>query len=143
MGENSDKSYPSIIFCLSSEEYTPSFLVTWSEVIGYCISNGIRFAISHNYDKNPYFSKNSCLGGEPQLGKKQVPFGGVRYDTIIWLDNGINFTVEDFEKLLKSEKDVISGMYMAPNNKTFMACEKMDPDYLQNHKIFDFIKIYI
>ena len=134
-----DTGYPSLIFCLSSETYSPSFLVAWSELLGHCISKNIRFAISHNYDKNPYFCKNNCLGGEPQGGKGQVPFGGVKYDRVMWLDNGINFSLEDFDKLLNSDKDVISGMYMAPNNKTFMACETMDPDYLQNNKVFDFI----
>ena len=134
------QEHPSVIFCLSSEEYSPAFLISWSEVIGYCISNNIRFAISHNYDRNPYFARNGCMGGNPKGGKDQTPFGGtVNYEKMIWLDNNLSFSVRDFEKLIKSDKDVIGGLYMAPNNKNFMSCKQMNSDKLQNEGTFEFI----
>lgn len=139
MSSETESEHPSVIFCLSSEEYSPNFLISWSEVIGYCISNNIKFAISHNYDRNPYFAKNGCLGGNPKGGKNQVPFGSVNYKKIIWLDNGISFKVSDFEKLINSDKDVVGGLYMSPNNRNFMSCREMNVDKLQNEGTFEFI----
>ena len=140
MSSTSAEATPNVIFCLSNDTYSPNFLVSWSELISYCMSNGIKFAISHNYDKNPYFAKNGCLGGNPRGGKKQSPFGGnVSYERMIWLDNDVLFSVQDFEKLIKSDKEVIGGLYMSPNNRNFMSCREMDSDKLQNEGTFEFI----
>lgn len=34
------------------------------------------------------------------------------YDKVIWIDSDIEWTIEDFEKLFHSEKEIISGLYV-------------------------------
>ena len=52
---------------------------------------------------------------KPEEGLDQQVFKGQEYDYILWLDDDIVFTPEDFEKLYKEDKDVISGLYLMAN----------------------------
>lgn len=42
----------------------------------------------------------------------QLGNGQFTYDKILWIDSDIEWTVEDAEKLLSSEKEIISGLYV-------------------------------
>jgi hypothetical protein len=42
----------------------------------------------------------------------EVGNGEYTYGKIFWIDSDIEWTVEDFSKLYKSEKDIISGLYL-------------------------------
>ena len=74
--------------------------------------------------------------GNPEKGSDQKPFNGKEYDYILWIDNDIIFTPEDFQKLYKEDKDVISGLYVMANNTHFAAVEVWDEQYFQTHGSF-------
>jgi len=44
--------------------------------------------------------------------------GRFEYKVIVWIDSDISWTVEDFERLILSDKDIISGLYQTHPNGT-------------------------
>ena len=49
---------------------------------------------------------------------REVGSGEFTYDKIFWIDSDIEWTPEDFEKLWKSELDIVSGLYQTNPNGT-------------------------
>jgi hypothetical protein len=56
---------------------------------------------------------------------REVGAGQYTYDKIFWIDSDIEWEVEDFEKLLTSELDIVSGLYQTHPNGT-VACSFFD-----------------
>jgi hypothetical protein len=49
---------------------------------------------------------------------REIGSGEFTYDKIFWIDSDIEWTVEDFERLLDSDLDIISGLYQTAPNGT-------------------------
>ena len=47
----------------------------WTELVGYCFANGIRFAMLRRESSNVYYARNLCLAGDVLRGPHQQPFG--------------------------------------------------------------------
>lgn len=58
------------------------------------------------------------------------PFRGeITYDKILWIDSDITFTSEDAMKLIKSDKDIISGAYLLGSGEVTAYPEMLKPGY--------------
>lgn len=87
-----------------------------------------------------YASRNSLLG-LPVNGVEVCPFQNIPYDYILWVDNDMVFTPDDFHALLKHDKDIVSGLY---RNIPFTYCaaktkawDRDDYDFLDDDNIRD------
>ena len=74
----------------------------------------ITWAWSSEYSSHVADAREMTLNGDNQNQiNEQRPFKGkVTYDKILWIDSDITFTPEDALKLIKSDKDIISGAYL-------------------------------
>lgn len=52
---------------------------------------------------------------------KEIGSGEFTYDKIFWIDSDIEWTPEDFERLLKSDLDIVSGIYVTGPEKIVAA----------------------
>lgn len=128
-----------IVFALPGKEYSNKFLLSWTMLFNYCISHQINPLITNHYDKNCYYVRNNCIGGNNIKGKDQKPFGGeIDYDFIMWIDPDKVFTVDNFIDLLKHDKDIVSGIYLM-NSRAFNTIEKFDNDYFREHGNYKFL----
>ena len=59
---------------------------------------------------------------------------------ILWIDDDVVFTPEDFTKLYEEDKDIISGLYLMASGTHFAAVEYWDEEYFQNNGSFEFIE---
>lgn len=57
---------------------------------------------------------------------REVGAGQFTYNKIFWIDSDIEWTVEEFEKIFRSDLDVVSGLYQTHPNGT-VACAMFDP----------------
>ena len=129
-----------IVFCLPGNSFSHNFLLSWSELMMYCITHNIRPIISCKQSCNIYMVRSMCLGADVMRGSKQKPFNGeIDYDFIMWIDSDQVFSVKQFTDLLRHNKDVVSGLYYMKGRSHFAVVENWDEKYFIEHGSFEFL----
>ena len=128
-----------IVICCPGNSFSGAFIRSLTHLVRHLMSKGLKVYFCNAYSRNIYEVRNKCMLGTPELGPDQKPFDGKEYDYILWIDDDVIFTPEDFQRLYKEDKDVISGLYLMANNKQFAAVETWDEDYFQRHGTFEFL----
>jgi hypothetical protein len=130
-----------IVFCLPGNNYSGKFLQCFSNLIIHCISKGYQIGISQKYSCNIYYVRNMCLGADVSRGENQKPFNGeLDYDYLMWIDSDILFTIEQFEKLLSHNEDIISGLYKMEGGKQFATVQNWDEEFFKKNGYFEFMQ---
>jgi hypothetical protein len=75
---------------------------------------GMTWAWASEYSSHVADAREMTLNGDNQNDiKEQRPFkGNLTYDKILWIDSDIAFNPDDAIKLIKSDKEIISGAYL-------------------------------
>jgi hypothetical protein len=129
-----------IVFCLPGKSFSGHFLKCWTELLAWCMNNGITVSIQQYYSCNIYYVRNLCLGGNVLNGGTQKPFNGqLDYDYMMWIDSDILFTVEQFVKLLSHQKDIVSGAYLMEDDYNYATVENWDEDFFAKNGYFTFL----
>ena len=94
-----------IIFCIPGSSMSKNFFRCWSELIKELPSMDIEWELITEYYPYVHIVRDKIV-------KKALKKD---YDYLMWLDNDIDFTVEDFKQLLShsEECDIVSGVYLA------------------------------
>lgn len=130
-----------VIFCLPGLSYSGEFLRRWTEFLITCVQNNIIPILSQCYDPVVYYTRNKCLGGDVMRGRNQKPFDGkVDYDYMMWIDDDILFDFDHFNKLLKFNLNIVSGIYMVKGGQNFATVVDWDKDFFMKHGYFEFLK---
>ena len=129
-----------IIFCLSGTSFSGRFLDSLLNTLHYCNQKGIPYLIVRKESPVVYFVRNMCLGGDVLRGENQKPYNGqISYSHLMWLDNDIIFSPEQFQTLLNYNQDVVSGIYMMSDNIHFAIVKDWNEEYFQKHGTFQFL----
>lgn len=98
---------------------------------------GLTWAWSSEYSSHVGDAREMTLNGDNQNDvNEQRPFKGqVTYDKILWIDSDIAFTPDDAMKLIKSDKDIISGAYLLATGEVVAY-----PELLKGALIYDAVK---
>jgi hypothetical protein len=121
-----------ILFCLPGSEYSGRFLTCWTNLLVHCLNKNYKVNVAQRSHDDCYNIRNLCLGGP-----NQKPFGGkVDYDYIMWIDNNILFTPDQFEQLLDHDCDIIGGLYSTEDNKFYSTIQYWDEDYFRKNGYF-------
>lgn len=130
-----------IVFCLPGPSFSKEFLCCWSELLLWCTQNNIRPIMSSHYDAVVYYVRNKCLGGDVTKGIHQKPFDGkIPYNFLMWIDNDVIFSVDNFKKLLQRNLPIISGVYMMQNNINYATVKNWDEKKFEETGSFEFAK---
>jgi hypothetical protein len=141
-----NKEKITVVFCLPGRQFSGTFLKNWTELQAACHEKNIVPILSNKYSSNVYFVRSLCLGADVLAGKAQAPFQGtLDYDYIMWIDNDIIFTPEQFFKMLDTlEKDrtmhVLSGLYAMEGGTHFACVKKMETRYFKEHGSYEFMR---
>jgi len=94
-----------IIFCIPGSSVSVNFFKCWSELMKELPSMEIEWELITEYYPYVHIVRDKIV---KKALKKE-------YDYLMWLDNDIDFTVDDFKKLLShaEEYDIVSGVYLA------------------------------
>jgi len=129
-----------IIFCLPAPNFSGRWFDSFISLIHYCQTSGIQYTISRRYSPVIYFARNMCLGGDILRGKSQKPFDGkINYTHMMWIDSDIILEPAHFQTLLNHDKNIVSGMYLMTNNKSFATVENWDEKVLEKDGYFHFM----
>lgn len=100
-----------IAFCTPGKHYSMEYDKSWTDMMIYCFRNDIQFEKYRWQDSNIYGCRNSLVSRDIQIPWEMMPcFGGHPYDYMMWIDGDIGFQPEDVMKLIKTGKDIISGV---------------------------------
>jgi len=122
-----------VMFCLPGNNFSGKFLDSWSALLLHCIRENINFGMSRATSPSLPHVRNLCIGGHPARGRKQKPFNGLPIERFMWIDSDIVFSPAQFMRLYKSDKDVVSGLYMMEGRTGYCAWEKLDDMYYKVH----------
>jgi hypothetical protein len=133
-----------IIFCLPGNTYSGNFMMSFIELLSYISQQGATFKISQQYSSMVNYARCKCAGADVTKGKTQVPFGGLEYDYMMWIDSDIRFNTEVFQKLVDMDKDIASGWYAQPGGNGSgefytPVVEAMDDEFFKQHGTYQFL----
>jgi GT2 family glycosyltransferase len=138
-----------VVFCLPGNKFSGGFLQCWTQLLQYCMTNGIQYVLSQQYSMNIYMCRNICIGANvaSPSGKDQKPFQGeVKYDYIMWIDSDQIFQPRDFQALINkvaANKDIhiVSGLYRRTDMQTFATYYDEDDEYFLEHGTFNAMRV--
>lgn len=131
-----------LVVCIPGNNFSEIFLGSILAFQRACFSKGINVVFSTGYSPNLYIVRNMVVGGSATGGTNQKPWQGkANYDYILWVDSDIIFNFGDFENLLNSNKQIISGLYYLHNEKReyFAAIKKWDEDFFLKNGTFQWL----
>ena len=117
-----NKIYTDYIFCIPGETFSQKFLNCWSETLIYLLKESIDFIYINHYTSIVATTRNDMIRNFPgkEDEKNILPFGNkINAKKIIFIDDDIIWTVEDLKKIIKSEKDIVSGFYKMNETNEF------------------------
>jgi hypothetical protein len=130
-----------VVFCLPGASYSGRFLQCWTDLLGWCLANGIRPLLSQHYSCNIYYARTMCLGADILRGAKQRPFDGkLAYDYLMWIGSDVVFTPGQFQRLLSHQVDIVAGLYLMEDGKHFATVKDWDEEYFTKHGPFQFLR---
>jgi hypothetical protein len=137
---NKRKIIMKIVFCLPGNGFSGRFLDGWSELVAYCLTQGIQILISRKESCNIYYVRNMCLGADTLRGKNQKPFDNkIDYDYLMWIDSDMVFAPAQFQRLLNHQKDIVAGIYSMADGKEFATVPEWDEEYFKANGCFKFL----
>jgi hypothetical protein len=120
-----------IMICLPGDQFSSGFLKCLIDLIKYFNKREIEWDISAEYSSNIFFSRNKVMkidpGGENR-SRMTKPFNGKKYDYMLWIDADAIFTPDDFKKLLRKNKDIISGITYSDILIGKLSCGRIQED---------------
>ena len=129
-----------LILCLTGNNFSGRFLDSLLEFQKWCYDNYIYLIINRKESCNIYYVRNMCLGGNSVEGENQLPWQGkFKYDYILWIDNDIIFTVNDFIKLYKMNAKIASGLYKMQDGINYATVKDWDEDFFIKNGSFEFL----
>ena len=103
-----------VIFCIPGNNFSNGFLKCWTNLTKELHKRDIEYELINEYTPNIYQVRGLLLGASIQYGPTQHPWQGKKeYDYIMWIDSDQVFEPEHFFKLLKHDKDIVSGLYLS------------------------------
>ena len=124
-------AHVNVIIATPGHSLMSSYVRSLVELIYRFANEGISWAWSSEYSSHVADAREMTLNGDNQNDiHERRPFkGNLTYDKIIWIDSDISFKSDDVMKLLKSDKDIVSGAYMLGSGEVTAYPEFLKPGY--------------
>ena len=129
-----------LVLCLTGNNFSGRFLDCIFDFQKWCYDNYISLIINRKESCNIYYVRNMCLGGNSNSGENQLPWQGkFKYDYMLWIDNDIIFTIDNFIKLLKMNVKIASGLYKMHDGENYATVKDWNEEYFIKNGTFQFL----
>jgi hypothetical protein len=121
------------IFCIPGEVYSSNFLTSWTNSIISLLENSESFIYINHYTSSVSHTRNQMIRCSPftkNLDPTNIlPFENkIKSKKIIFIDDDMVWNYEDLEKIMKSNKDIVSGFcktnFVNNKNQNFLSAIK-------------------
>jgi hypothetical protein len=120
-----------LILCLPGNEFDSQIVVQLVKFMNWCQANDWEIILSVKGGSNVSLVREFTLGMKEKdwgISEYRAPFyGKTLYDYILCVDSDICFTIEDFQRLVDDDKDIVAGAYKK-NEKYFTSSHKVDEE---------------
>ncbi len=100
-----------IIFCLPGKTCSAIHRNSWIKAIPVFHKKNIEIAFRDYYSSDIYLVRNVIVRGKyPEDFESEMPFGGMDYDFMMWIDSDNAFNAEDVLRLTSHDVDVVGGV---------------------------------
>ena len=97
-----------VVFCIPGNNFSGRFLECWTNLVKYLPTIDVEWSLVRKYHPIVYRVRAKCA----ELALQQD------YDYMMWIDSDVIFTPQQFERLLKIDEDIISGLYLTYKNSS-------------------------
>jgi hypothetical protein len=109
-----DKPHFNVVIATPGNGFTPGYMRSILRTTSALTSEGLSWNFVNQGGSLVAMARESTVGGQdtnnPLMDK---PWSGdFTYDKIMWIDSDIEWSPQDFFRLYKSNKDIISGCYL-------------------------------
>lgn len=125
------KNHVDVIICTPGHSMMASYVKSLLALTEKLNQEDIRWAWSSEYSSMVSDAREITLNGSHKNSiTEQRPFEGLlTYDKLLWIDSDIAFTPDDAMKLIKSDKDIISGAYLLSTGEVTAYPEMLKSGY--------------
>jgi hypothetical protein len=125
------KPHYNVIICTPGHSMMASYVGSLLGLLQRFSQEGITWAWSSQYSSHVGDAREITLNGDNQnFLDEQRPFKGeCTYDTLLWIDSDIAFSPDDAMKLIKSDKQIISGAYLLASGEVTAYSKILKPGY--------------
>jgi hypothetical protein len=143
--ETKEKPHVHILIATPGHSVTASYLKSFLATIAKLSDLGMSFAWLNHFSSLVGHAREVTISGttENDLFNKSVLMGQVTYDKIVWIDSDISWTVDQFMKLISTEKDIVTGAYLLSNGSVAAYKQILGDPYTQEEieKATDYIEV--
>jgi hypothetical protein len=120
------------VFCVPGETFSSKFLMSWTNSLMELMRQSENFVFLNHYTSIVSHTRNQLIRsfpGEEPNNKNILPFDGkLEAKKIIFIDDDMVWNYEDLEKIMKSDKDIISGfcktIFVNDKNQNYLSAIK-------------------
>ena len=107
------KFHYNVVIATPGESYKAAYVDSLVETLRWLNEKDFTYTLLNNYSSFVSSAREMTATGTVSQNweTNEIGSGKFTYDKIFWIDSDISWTVENFEKLLLSELDIVSGLY--------------------------------
>lgn len=131
-----------IIIGLPGSQFSSKFLIAWTETLFTLWKTGkYNVIMAPGESSFVTFARMKTLGLDVLKGEDQKPFGGAKYDIFVTLDSDMDFTPNQFLKLIEKvqKHKVVAGYYMMDNQQQLAVVKDWNEEFFLKNGFFEFL----
>jgi hypothetical protein len=107
-----EKKHYNVVIATPGSELKADFVKSLIETTKWLNKKGLSYHFVNQYSSFVPSARENTATDSFGADWEAVAFGGGKftYEKIIWIDSDISWSIEAFETLLKSDRDIVSGM---------------------------------
>lgn len=108
-----EKPHYHVVFATPGEHMTAAYVESLVQTCAWLDEEKMTYTFINGYSSFVPSAREMTATGTPSQNweTKELGSGKFTYDRVFWIDSDISWDIEQFETLLDSEKDIISGLY--------------------------------
>lgn len=123
------KQHVNVLIATPGRSMESEYVKSLVDTILYLQAQGITYMFLNEYSSMVSSAREATAMGGTYLDLFNISpvRGEITYDKIFWIDSDIGWEITDFIKILKSEKEIISGLYFDQTMTPMFSVSSEDP----------------
>jgi len=107
-----EKPHYNVVIATPGESYKAAYVDSLVETLRWLSENGFSYTLLNNYSSFVASAREMTATGTVSQNweTNEIGSGEFTYDKIFWIDSDMSWSVENFQRLLSSDLDIVSGL---------------------------------
>jgi hypothetical protein len=115
-----EKKHYNVVFATPGRQFIADYVESMIKSCAWLDEEGLTYTFINKYSSFVPSARELTATNtfEQNWATKEIGSGEFTYDVVVWIDSDISWSVTDLELLIRSDKDIISGLYQTHPNGT-------------------------